>query len=184
MTEKLPSPQTALKLLSESGCSKRVIAHCQAVSNLALKFANSCKEQGLKVDVGLVEVGALLHDIGRSKSHNVNHGIIGVEIARSLNLPQSIISIIEHHIGGGITADEAEELGWPVKNYFPTTLEEKIVSYADKLIEGLKVVPFKKTLHSLSLELGEHHPAIARIKRLHEELSPLIGDFNADSLGS
>jgi uncharacterized protein len=184
VTEKLPSPQTALKLLSESGCSKRVIAHCKAVSDLAVKFANSYKQNGVNVDVDLVEIGALLHDIGRSKTHNVNHAIVGVEIARSLDLPQLIISIIERHVGGGISADEAEKLGWPVKNYFPTTLEEKIVSYADKLIEGLKVVPIEKTLHNLSLELGANHPAIARIKRLHEELSPLIGDLDADSHGS
>jgi uncharacterized protein len=184
VTEKLPSLQTALKLLSESGCSKRVIAHCKAVSDLAVKFANSYKQNGVNVDVDLVEIGALLHDIGRSKTHNVNHAIVGVEIARSLDLPQPIISIIERHVGGGISADEAEKLGWPVKNYFPTTLEEKIVSYADKLIEGLKVVPIEKTLHNLSLELGANHPAIARIKRLHEELSPLIGDLDADSHGS
>jgi uncharacterized protein len=177
VNEKLPSPQTALKLLSENGCSKRVISHCKAVSDLAVKFANSCKQRGLKVDVELVEVGALLHDIGRSKTHNVNHGIVGVEIAQSLGLPQSIISIIERHVGGGITANEAEKLGWPVKNYLPTTLEEKIVCYADKLIEGRKVVPIEKTLSSLSLELGANHPAIARIERLHEELSPLIGDY-------
>jgi len=184
VTEKLPSSQAALKLLSESGCSKRVIAHCNAVSNLAVKFANSCKERGLKVDVELVEVGALLHDIGRSKTHSVDHGIVGGEIARSLNLPESIISIIECHIGGGITADEAETFGWPIKNYLPTTLEEKIVCYADKLIKGLKVIPIEKTLHTLSIELGENHPAIARIKMLHEELSQLIGGLNAESLRS
>jgi uncharacterized protein len=169
VNEKLPSPQTALKLLSENGCSRRVIKHCKAVSDLAVKFANSCQQNGVKVDVELVEVGALLHDIGRSKTHNVNHGVIGMEIAQSLNLPQSVISIIERHVGGGITADEAEKLGWPVKDYLPTTLEEKIVCYADKLIEGRKVVPIEKTLNSLSSELGENHPAIARIKRLHEE---------------
>jgi uncharacterized protein len=184
VNEKLPSQQTALKLLSESGCSKKVIAHCKAVSSLAVKFANYCKQRGLKVDVELVEVGALLHDIGRSKTHNVNHGIVGVEIAKSLNLPQSIISIIAHHVGGGITSEEAKKLGWPVKDYLPTTLEEKIVSYADKLIEGLKVVPIEKTLQGLSIDLGENHPAIARIKRLHEELSQLIGDLDADDHGS
>jgi uncharacterized protein len=184
VTEKLPSPQTALRLLSESGCSKRVIAHCKAVSDLAVKFANSFKQSGVKVDIELVEVGALLHDIGRSKTHNVNHSIVGVKIAQSLNLPQSIISIIERHVGGGITAEEAKKLGWPVKDYLPTTLEEKIVSFADKLIEGLKVVPIEKTLNSLSMELGENHPAIARIKRLHEELSPIIGGYDADSHGS
>jgi uncharacterized protein len=181
VNEKLPSSQMALNLLSESGCSKRVIAHCKAVSALAVKFAEACEKKGLDVDVNLVEVGALLHDIGRSKTHGVNHVIVGVEIAKSLNLPESIVSIIERHVGGGITADEAKELGWPVKDYVPTTLEEKLVTYADKLIAGSRVVPIEKTLLNLSRELGENHPAIDRIIRLHEELFPLIGDLNADS---
>ena len=181
MNEKLPSSQTALSLLSESGCSKRVIAHCKAVSALAVKFAEACENKGLSVDVNLVEVGALLHDIGRSKTHDVNHVIVGVEIAKSLNLPESIVSIIGCHVGGGITADEAKELGWPVKDYLPTTLEEKIVSYADKLIEGSHVVSIERTIEPFSRTLGENHPAIDRIIRLHKELSPLIGDLNADS---
>ena len=184
MNDKLPSSETALSILSEIGCSKRVIAHCKAVSALAVKFAEACERNGTKVDVDLVEVGALLHDIGRSKTHSVNHAVIGVEIAKSLNLPEPIISIIECHIGGGIAADEAERLGLPVKDYVPVTLEEKLVTYADKLIEKAKVVLLEKTITKFSRELGKDHPAIDRIIRLHEELSPLIGDSNADSHSS
>ena len=181
MNEKLPSPQTALKLLSETGCSNKVIAHCKAVSALAVKFAETCKNKGLPVNVELVEVGALLHDIGRSKTHGVTHAVVGVEIAKSLNLPKPIISIIECHVGGGIAADEAEKLGLPVKDYFPVTLEEKIVSYADKLIEGSRVVPIERTLNQFSRKLGADHPAIDRVISLHEELFPLIGDPDADN---
>jgi uncharacterized protein len=181
VNEELPSSQTALKLLSEAGCSKRVIAHCKAVSALAVKFAEACEKKEIDVDVELVEVGALLHDIGRSKTHGVDHAVVGVEIAESLNLPESIVSIIERHIGGGISAEEAKDLGLPVKDYFPLTLEEKLVAYADKLIEGSRVVPIERTIEQFSKKLGEHHPAIDRIIRLHEELLPLIGDVNVDS---
>jgi uncharacterized protein len=181
VNEELPSSQTALKLLSEAGCSKRVIAHCKAVSALAVKFAEACEKKEIDVDVELVEVGALLHDIGRSKTHGVDHAVVGVEIAESLNLPESIVSIIERHIGGGISAEEAKDLGLPVKDYFPLTLEEKLVAYADKLIEGSRVVPIERTIEQFSRKLGEHHPAIDRIIRLHEELLPLIGDVNVDS---
>ena len=181
MNEELPSSEAALKLLSEGGCSKRVVKHCKAVSALAVKFARACKKKGLTVDVNLVEVGALLHDIGRSKTHDVTHAVVGVEIAKSLNLPESIVSIIECHIGGGISADEAEKLGLPVKDYSPVTLEEKLVAYADKLIEGSHVVPIERTLEQFSRTLGDGHPAIDRIIRLHEELFPLIGDLYADN---
>ncbi|MFA5366140.1 MAG: TIGR00295 family protein [Candidatus Bathyarchaeia archaeon] len=181
MTDKLPSPQTALRILSEVGCSKRVIDHCKAVSSLAVEFAKICQNKGLSVDLDLVEVGALFHDIGRSKTHDVDHAVVGVEIGKSLNLPEPIIDIIECHIGGGIVADEAKKLGLPVKDYVPKTLEEKIVSYADKLIEGDKVVSIERTVEQFSVKLGKDHPAVERVIRLHEELFPLVGEFDAHS---
>ena len=184
MNEQLPTAEAALEILSEAGCPKRVIRHCKAVSALAVQFARACKNKGLTVDVNLVEVGALLHDIGRSKTHDVTHAVVGVEIAQSLSLPQSIISIIKCHIGGGINAEEAKKLGLPVKDYFPVTLEEKLVAYADKLIEGSRVVSIERTANRFSRTLGDNHPAIDRIIRLHEELLPLIGDLNANSHSS
>lgn len=179
MNERLPSDKMALKLLSESGCSRRVINHCKAVERVATRIAEACKKRGLNVDEKLVRVGALLHDIGRSKTHSVHHAIIGAEIARSLNLPEALISIIERHVGGGITAEEAERLGWPVKSYVPETLEEKIVAYADKLIEGSERVTIEQTIRKFSKKLPP--TAINGMKRLHEEMTLLVGDFDADS---
>ncbi len=179
MSEVLPSAQMALNLLSESGCSRKVIKHCKAVSEVAVQIARSCQRKGLKVDVKLVQVGALLHDIGRSKTHDVNHVIRGSEIARSLDLPESLVSIIECHAGGGIAIGEAKGLGWPVGRYIPQTLDEKIVTYADKLVEGMRRVPIQRTITKLSKELGETHPSIRRVKMLHEEFLSLIGDLDA-----
>jgi uncharacterized protein len=181
VSKELPSPQMALKLLSQSGCSRGVIAHCKAVTALAVQIARACEKKGLNVDVKLVEVGALLHDIGRSKTHGVDHVIRGAEIARSLNLPESVVSIIERHAGGGITVDEARKLGWSIKSYVPKSLEEKIVTYADKLIEGRRRVPVERTVKKLSRELGKNHSSVVRIRKLHEEFSSLIGDLDADS---
>ena len=176
MSEELPSPQMALKLLFQTGCSKRVVAHCEAVATLAVQIATECKNKGLRVDTKLVEIGALLHDIGRSKTHGVDHVVIGAEISRSLNMPKAVVSIIERHAGGGITPVEAKRLGWPAKSYVPNSLEEKIVTYADKLIEGRRTVPIERTLRKLSKELGENHSSVIRVKNLHEEMSALIGD--------
>jgi len=181
VNEHLPSPRSALKLLFEIGCSTRVIEHCKAVAGLAVRIAKTCKEKGLNVDIELIQIGALLHDIGRSKTHSVDHAIIGAEIARSLGLPEPIVSIIERHVGGGLTAEEAKELGWPAKSYLPETLEEKIVNYADKLIEGSKMVSIKRTIMRFSKELGKTHSSIERVKKLHEEFSCLIGDSDANS---
>lgn len=179
MSEPLPSKRRALSLLFQSGCSPEVIRHCKAVAALAIKIARACKSRGLSVNVQLVEVGALLHDIGRSRTHHVDHAIAGAEIAKSLNLPSSVVSIIERHIGGGIPPDEAAKLGWPVKSYIPQTIEEKIVNYADKLIEGSRRIPIERTIQKFSIELGAAHPSIKRMKELQNEFSSLIGDFDA-----
>ena len=174
MSEKLPSREQALKLLHESKCSVKVIKHCRAVTKLALEIAEACREKGLNIDLELVEIGALLHDVGRSKTHTVNHAVVGVEIAKSAGLPEPVISIIKTHVGGGITVSDAEKLGWPKDVYVPITLEEKIVSYADKLIEGSKRVPIEITIEKLSRELKGD--AAERVRKLHEEITGLVGD--------
>lgn len=181
MSERLPSRRKALSLLLKAGCSRKVVEHCKAVAAVAVQIARAFEKKGLNVDVQLVEIGALLHDIGRSKTHSVDHVVVGMEIAESLGLPETVVSIIGRHVGGGIPIDEAERLGWPVKDYLPRTLEEKIVAYADKLIEGLRRVPIEQTIEKLSWDLGETHPAIERVKRLHAEISSVIGDLDAKS---
>ncbi|MGQ9624344.1 MAG: TIGR00295 family protein [Candidatus Bathycorpusculaceae bacterium] len=173
-SEKLPSKEQAIQLLRKVGCSENVIRHNQAVAELAIEIAKTCKERGLNIDLELVEIGALLHDIGRSKTHTVHHAVVGAEIAKSLGLPEQIISIIKTHVGGGITTEEAKKLGWPKNIYVPRTLEEKIVSYADKLIEGSRRVPIERTIENFSKELPPL--AVMRIRKLHEEMSALIGD--------
>jgi len=174
---RLPTRQEAIQLLVQSGCEPHVIQHCKAVAALARRIAEAIRRRGVKVNV--LEIGALLHDIGRSKTHSVHHVAEGARIARSLGLPEELVSIIERHVGGGITAEEARRLGLPVKDYIPKTLEEKIVNYADKLIEGTRVVPIERTLEKFSRELGSNHPAIQRIRRLHQEISSMAGDLNA-----
>ncbi|MEA2089953.1 MAG: TIGR00295 family protein [Thermoproteota archaeon] len=181
MSEQLPSRRKALQLLKKSGCSGQVIQHCRVVATLATEIAEKCQKKGFNVDVELVQISALLHDIGRAKTHSVHHAIVGAKIAESAGLPNSIVRIIERHVGGGIDREEAEKLGWPPKSYIPQTLEEKIVAYADKQIEGTRRVAVERTIEKLSKELGENHPSIKRLRKLHKEFLSFIGDFNGDS---
>jgi len=148
--------------------------HCKAVAKLAAETAKTIQEKGFKVDLELVEIGALLHDIGRSKTHSVHHALAGAEIAEEAALPEPVVSIIKRHIGGGITAAEAEALGWPRGTYFPVTLEEKIVSYADKLIEMSKRVPIEMTIDKLRAQKLD--AAAERVRKLHDEITRITGE--------
>jgi uncharacterized protein len=122
----------------------------------------------------LVEIGGLLHDIGRSRSHEVDHAVVGAEILKEMGLSEALVLIVERHIGAGIPADEAVELGLPERHYLPESLEEKIVAYADKLLSGRREVPIEVTIKDFSTKLGEDHPSIDRLWTLHYEMTDLL----------
>ena len=172
MSNKLPSREQAIAILQKNQCPPKVIEHCQAVAALALELAKQIEAKNHKINLQLVEIGALLHDIGRSKTHTVDHAIVGAKLAEKVNLPQPVVSIIKRHVGAGITAEEAQWLGWPEDNYIPQTIEEKIVSYADKLIDNSKRIPVEVTIKQLRSEKMDD--AAERVRKLHEEITSLL----------
>lgn len=122
-----------------------------------------------EVDTKLIEAGALLHDIGRAKTHGIAHAMEGAKIARQLKLDRRIVLIIERHIGAGIEKKEAKVLGLPEKNYIPKTLEEKIVAHADNLIAGNRKQKLSDAIKGY-MKRGRKDIA-ERIIELHNELS-------------
>jgi uncharacterized protein len=162
------SPMWDEQLLIEAGCSPGVVVHCRAVSRTAVLLAEQVKR--ISVDRELVRLGGLFHDIGRSRSHDIHHAIAGVKIGRELGFPEPLLSIIERHIGAGITAAEAERLGLPKRDYLPLTPEEKIVSYADNLTKGAEAMPFEEAMERFRQVLGPGHEGIELLLRQHEEI--------------
>lgn len=156
-----------IELLKKAGCSDKVIEHVVAVAKAALNIADEVK---IPVDKELIRIGALLHDIGRAKTHGIDHAAAGAQIAREMGMDERIIRIIERHIGSGIPADEALALGLPEKDYLPITPEEKIVSYSDNLISGSKIISFEEALQRFKRLLGKDHPAIERFLKQHKEI--------------
>jgi uncharacterized protein len=156
------------KILIEVGCSPGVIAHCKAVSRTAVSLAERVKR--VNVDGELVRLGGLFHDIGRARSHDIQHVLAGVKIGRELGFSKQLLSIIERHIGAGITAVEAERLGLPKKDYLPITPEEKIVSYADNLTKGASMMPFEDALERFRQILGPGHEGIGLFIKQHQEI--------------
>jgi uncharacterized protein len=155
------------RVLRAAGCDDDVIRHCNAVADLALELAHRHPES---VDEHLVFKGALLHDLGRARSHGIDHGVVGGAMARALGLDEKIVRIIERHIGAGLTAAEAANAGLPPRDLLPETLEEKIVAHADNLIVGWKRTSIGAAIADFKAELGESHPSIKRMLALHKEV--------------
>lgn len=154
-----------LKLLEELKCSPYIIKHSRAVLAKALEISTN-----FDVDLDTVHAGALLHDVGRTKTQGIRHSLEGAEILREHNFPPEVVRIAEVHIGAGIPQDETYELGLPYRDYMPVTLEEKIVAHADNLIHGTEEVSLEFVVGKWEKKMGKKHASIGRLLKLHEEL--------------
>ena len=167
--------EQALHVLREVGCSPEVIRHSLTVERKALEIAKGIIKNGHAIDLKLVGLGAILHDAGRAETHGIEHGIRGAEILRRNGLG-NFADFAECHIGAGIPAGEAKELGLPERDFMPRTLEEKIVTYADKLVVGDEPVSFEEARGQLEAQLGADHSALKRFDSLHVEIQKLQGE--------
>jgi len=158
-------------------CSRDVVMHSLAVSLYTYELASKLKNRGYNIDLDLAVFGALLHDIGRSRTHGIKHGVEGGRIVREHNLGEELALIVERHIGGGIPKEEAVKLGLPPRDYIPRTLEEKLVAHCDNLISGTRRVDINFVVEKFKRRLGckdINHPVIMRIIRLNNEINSLL----------
>jgi len=125
--------QADIDILRKAGMSDDDVTHSVHVAEKALEMAR--RIGGNSIDQELVGRGALFHDLGKTKTHEMEHGRIGAELGKKIGLPGEITAVMEKHIRGGLTEGEARELGLPVKDYTLRKLEERIVIYADRLVD-------------------------------------------------
>ncbi|MCK9420759.1 MAG: HDIG domain-containing protein [Nitrospirae bacterium] len=104
-----------IDLLRSAGVSEDDITHSVHVAEKALEIAH--RIGGRNIHQELVGRGGLFHDLGTSKTHEMEHGKIGAELGCKIGLPREICDIMEKHIRGGLAEAEANELGLPVKDY-------------------------------------------------------------------
>jgi uncharacterized protein len=165
----MDSRATALRILEDAGCSRNVIEHCISVSDLAVDIARDLTLKGKQPDIELIEMGGLLHDLGRSRTHDIAHAVAGAVIARELELDERLVQIIKRHIGAGISAEEAVTLGLPEDDYMPRTIEEKIVAHADNLIVGTRRITIEERI-ALMKEKNINIESIERVRALAHEI--------------
>lgn len=155
-----------IELLEKEHTPENVIDHCKAVYKKAMKIASNFDD----VNEDLIRKGALLHDIGRSRTHGITHAVEGVKIAERYGYDEDVLNIIERHIGAGITESEAEKLGLPKKSYVPQTLEEKIVAHADNLVSGSREVDIDFVIEKWKRTIEDSDDNIERLIKLDNEL--------------
>jgi uncharacterized protein len=159
-----------------------MVVHAEIVLDLATFIAGLVDED---INMGTLRLGAILHDIGRTKAKQVvEHGVLGGEILRAEGFPKGVVRIAETHLGVGITREEAEKLGLGSRDLVPETLEERIVCYADNLLfyikeEGRHELRGRKAVvERFRAELGEEYAK--RAEEFMEGVEALVGDRMAE----
>lgn len=138
----LPDLPEALQILRRNGVPENVVRHSAAVAAVAHFLAERLRNQGVPVDPLLAHRGGLLHDLDKIESvkENCVHGEKAAEILASLGYPK-LAEIARAHV-------------LRPRN-LPKTWEEKLVFYADKLVEEDKVVGLEARLSALRARYPE-----------------------------
>lgn len=168
-----PSEQEAVALHRKYGSSELMITHCRTVASVARLLAEEFSRRGVSVDLQAVVLGALLHDIGRTRTQTVRHGAEGAELLRKEGVDEVVVEIVNRHVGAGISKEEAEKLGFPQGDFIPRSLEQRIVCFADKLVDSDRARPFEEEVRRFALKSHD-------VARLHALKSQLQGELGED----
>jgi uncharacterized protein (TIGR00295 family) len=173
----IPNARQALALHKKYRSNERTVAHCQACARISKLLSEAVARRGSVVNQEAVEAGALLHDIGRSQTPLVNHGYVGAQILEKEGVDAAVVEIVKRHVGAGISAEEATVLGFPPGDYIPKTLEQKVVCFADKMLDGDRARPFEEEVRRF---VKKGHD-VQRLRKLKEDVDAAVGQ-DAESL--
>lgn len=162
----LPEIPTCLLWLQQNGASAHLMTHVQQVAAIAYALAVWLRAAGMDVNPILAHRGGLLHDLAKASKHEAgtDHGQAAGALLRQKGEP-ALAEIADHHMLFTLM-DEART---------PRTWEQKLVYYADKLVEKNELVTVDERLSGLqeryNIDSGILLSALTpRIKALEAEI--------------
>jgi uncharacterized protein len=163
----------AIAVLKKYSSEKRifdiVLRHSLAVKELALEFA----VKHPNADKDFIVSACILHDIGRFECppgpKTIFHGVVGARILRKEGL-RKLALVAERHLGAGIGKEDIrkQNLPLPYKDFLPISIEEKIITLADSLIEGDKRISLSKAAKRFEKEVNKS--VADRLVKLYDEV--------------
>jgi len=171
----------ALILLHRYGGNQVWIRHCKAVACVAARVG-ALMEAKYDLDVAYLKAGALLHDIGRYKTHDpIMHGVEGYRLLTTLGHHDEAF-ICASHVLCGLPRSEASGFGLPDQDFLPVTMEQRLVPMIDSLVEfdrpttlEKRVLSINQRYHGNTWFLGRMEQAAAKARGLLDELNLDLG---------
>ncbi len=135
-----PSITESIDWLVEQGARAKLLSHVNMVAALAYQMGVWLRRAGEVVNPVLVHRGGLLHDLAKipAKAQGVDHGRLAAEMLADRGQPE-LAEIADRHVLFNLIHDDR----------CPRTWEEKLVYFADKLVERGQIVNFQQRLAAM-----------------------------------
>ena len=159
---KLPTRQQCYEIIEQYYVPSNIVKHCEAVAQFGCSIGAELCENGVDVNLPLVERAGLLHDVLRiCDCKTIDVGKLGGEVSdeqmrRWSELKQEFDGLCHEYAAYKLFKDSYPELAMVIKTHKyrdiadekkrPVSWEQKIVYYADKRVMHDKVVSLRERL--------------------------------------
>ena len=177
----VPGLDHAREILAGYDLPEGIVVHSEGVRRVAAEAARLVVKAGIPLDVRLVEVAALLHDIDkpRTRASGEPHGILGARWLSELGFPELAIPVASHPLSC-LLDEERFPIGWPsvlvcladkhVTQEF-VTIDERLDDMARRYPEYAgEIDSARRPAHALEQELADaiELPTAEVVDRLRE----------------
>jgi putative nucleotidyltransferase with HDIG domain len=181
MKDKLTVKQAENILRDSLKDNKPKLYHSIKVSKYGYLIAKKIKQKHpeLKIDLKEVRILGLLHDIGRKNTEWIKHFFESGKMLRKLNLNYYAKKVETHG-----PAPEISKILKIKGDFYPKTIEEKILSFADAHYKKNKFVTIKKRFSDKGfIKIQKKYPKIAKVvknksisrrKKIFREIKKLL----------
>jgi uncharacterized protein len=154
------TPEQTAELLQEFRVPNHIIAHSKKVAEVACFLASELNKVGYALELSLVEVGALLHDIARIHSIETgdDHTSVGGTWLKEKGFDR-VADIVRHHVH---FPDEEMRIS-----------EVAVVNYADKRVMETTIVDLNERFEDFIQRHGVTGKELERLDEFRERIKKL-----------
>lgn len=148
----VPDRTLCLETLESEGVPPHIRDHSLLVARVAITLGGALTSAGNRLDLALLEAGALLHDISKYASikGGGNHALLGGERVVELGF-EELAPLVARHVDIG---------SWEAEG--PVT-EAELVNYSDKRVKHVEIVSLVERFDDLVTRYGRTEKAVEKI---------------------
>ena len=165
----LPTPDRARQILAELEIPAGIVSHSEGVARVASQAGRLVAATGIPVDLQLLEVAALLHDIDKPQIRRSGgeHGIVGAKLLLVMGYAELAMPVASHPVNC-LLDEERFPRGWP----------SVLLAVADKHV-AQEFMTIDERLDGMAARHPEYRSQIDAARRpaqaLEHEIAEVVG---------